>query len=43
MKGQVPDEELKALDSRVTVETIVPLTVPGLAAERCAVILSEAG
>ena len=43
MKGQVPDEELKALDSRVTVETIVPLTVPGLAAECCAVILSEAG
>lgn len=43
MKGQVPDEELKALDSRVNVETILPLTVPGLEAERCVVILSEAG
>ncbi len=42
MKGQVPHEELKALDTSVTVDTILPLTVPGLDAERCAVILREA-
>lgn len=42
MKGQVPDEELKALDNSVNVESILPLTVPGLDAERCVVILSEA-
>ena len=39
MKGVRPDEELKALPADVTAEAIIPLTVPGLAAERHLIIL----
>ncbi len=39
MKGVRPDAELKALPADVTVEAILPLTVPGLAAERHLIIL----
>jgi 16S rRNA (guanine527-N7)-methyltransferase len=39
MKGQRPDDELKALPADIAVEAIVPLTVPGLAAERHLIIL----
>ncbi len=39
MKGVRPDAELKALPTDVTVEAILPLTVPGLAAERHLIIL----
>ncbi len=39
MKGVRPDEELKALPADITVEAIIPLTVPGLAAERHLIIL----
>jgi 16S rRNA (guanine527-N7)-methyltransferase len=39
MKGVRPDDELKTLPADITVEAIVPLTVPGLAAERHLIIL----
>ena len=39
MKGLRPDEELKALPDDIAVEAIVPLLVPGLAAERHLIIL----
>ena len=39
MKGVRPDEELKALPADITVEAIIPLTVPGLDAERHLIIL----
>ena len=39
MKGVRPDAELKALPADVTVEAILPLTVPGLDAERHLIIL----
>ncbi len=39
MKGVRPDAELKALPADVAVEAILPLTVPGLAAERHLIIL----
>lgn len=39
MKGQRPDAELKALPADIAVEEIVPLRVPGLAAERHLIIL----
>jgi 16S rRNA (guanine527-N7)-methyltransferase len=39
MKGVRPDDELKALPADITVEAIIPLTVPGLAAERHLIIL----
>ncbi len=39
MKGAWPDAELRALAADVTVEAILPLTVPGLAAERHLIIL----
>jgi 16S rRNA (guanine527-N7)-methyltransferase len=39
MKGQRPDDELKALPDDVALEAIVPLDVPGLAAERHLIIL----
>jgi len=39
MKGVRPDEELQALPADITVEAIIPLTVPGLAAERHLIIL----
>ena len=39
MKGQRPDDELKALPDDIAVEAIVPLDVPGLAAERHLIIL----
>ena len=39
MKGVRPDDELKALPADITVETIIPLTVPGLDAERHLIIL----
>jgi len=39
MKGVRPDAELKALPADITVEAILPLTVPGLAAERHLIIL----
>ncbi len=39
MKGVRPDAELRALAADVTVEAILPLTVPGLAAERHLIIL----
>ncbi len=39
MKGGRPDAELRALPADVAVEAILPLTVPGLAAERHLIIL----
>src|SRR5574343_473728 len=39
MKGVRPDDELQALPADITVEAIIPLTVPGLAAERHLIIL----
>lgn len=39
MKGTRPNDELKALPSDITVETIIPLSVPGLDAERHLIIL----
>ena len=39
MKGVRPDDELKALPTDITVDAIIPLTVPGLTAERHLIIL----
>jgi 16S rRNA (guanine527-N7)-methyltransferase len=39
MKGVRPDDELKALPVDITVDAIIPLTVPGLDAERHLIIL----
>ncbi len=39
MKGVRPDDELKTLPADITVEAIIPLAVPGLAAERHLIIL----
>jgi 16S rRNA (guanine527-N7)-methyltransferase len=39
MKGVRPEDELKALPADITVEAIIPLTVPGLEAERHLIIL----
>ena len=39
MKGVRPDDELKALPADITVEAIIPLSVPGLEAERHLIIL----
>jgi len=39
MKGMRPDDELKALPADITVEAIIPLSVPGLDAERHLIIL----
>ena len=39
MKGIRPDDELKALPADIMVEAIIPLTVPGLGAERHLIIL----
>lgn len=42
MKGMRPDEELGKLPADIAVEAIMPLTVPGLAAERHLIILRAA-
>jgi 16S rRNA (guanine527-N7)-methyltransferase len=39
MKGVRPDDELKALPADIAVETVIPLSVPGLDAERHLIIL----
>ena len=39
MKGIRPDDELKALPADIMVDAIIPLTVPGLSAERHLIIL----
>jgi 16S rRNA (guanine527-N7)-methyltransferase len=39
MKGQRPDNELQALPADITVQATIPLSVPGLAAERHLIIL----
>lgn len=39
MKGVRPADELKALPAEITVEAIIPLSVPGLDAERHLIIL----
>lgn len=39
MKGVRPDDELKALPADIAVEAIIPLSVPGLDAERHLIIL----
>jgi 16S rRNA (guanine527-N7)-methyltransferase len=39
MKGVRPDDELQALPADITVEAIIPLSVPGLDAERHLIIL----
>ncbi|MDE2440015.1 MAG: 16S rRNA (guanine(527)-N(7))-methyltransferase RsmG [Betaproteobacteria bacterium] len=39
MKGVRPDDELKSLPTDIAVEEIIPLTVPGLNAERHLIIL----
>jgi 16S rRNA (guanine527-N7)-methyltransferase len=39
MKGIRPDDELKGLSADIVVEAIIPLTVPGLGAERHLIIL----
>ncbi|MCK9488545.1 MAG: 16S rRNA (guanine(527)-N(7))-methyltransferase RsmG [Xanthomonadales bacterium] len=43
LKGQRPDDEIDALPADIRVEAIVPLAVPGLAAQRHAVIMSRSG
>jgi 16S rRNA (guanine527-N7)-methyltransferase len=40
MKGRAPDEEIAALPAGFRVEAVVPLTVPGLAAQRHAIIMA---
>ena len=40
MKGQRPDDEIAALPADVRVEVVIPLAVPGLAAQRHAVIMA---
>lgn len=42
MKGKRPDDELAALPPSVTAFHVEPLTVPGLAAERCLIWLRQA-
>lgn len=42
MKGKRPDDEINELDADVTVSQVIPLTVPGLDAERCLVVMQEA-
>ncbi|MBR9812550.1 16S rRNA (guanine(527)-N(7))-methyltransferase RsmG [bacterium] len=42
MKGRPPDDEIKGLDTDVTVSEIIPLQVPGLDAERCVVVMELA-
>ena len=39
MKGVRPDAEIDALPADIQVEAVIPLTVPGLAAERHLIIL----
>ncbi len=39
MKGQQPTEEIAALPADIVIEAIIPLTVPGLDAERHLIIL----
>ncbi len=39
MKGQRPDAELQALPADIVVEAVIPLSVPGLDAERHLIIL----
>jgi 16S rRNA (guanine527-N7)-methyltransferase len=39
MKGVRPDAEINALPADILVEAVIPLTVPGLAAERHLIIL----
>lgn len=39
MKGVLPDDELKALPADIAVDAIIPLSVPGLDAERHLIIL----
>jgi len=39
MKGVCPDDELKALPADIAVEAVIPLSVPGLDAERHLIIL----
>ena len=41
MKGKLPTQEMAALPAEVTVFHVEPLTVPGLAAERCIVWLRQ--
>ena len=41
MKGAVPDEEIAALPAGWRVESVHPLTVPGLAAERHLVVVGR--
>ena len=39
MKGQRPDDELQSLPADIVVEAVIPLSVPGLDAERHLIIL----
>lgn len=41
MKGRLPREEIAALPESVRVREIIELSVPGLAAERCVVLINE--
>lgn len=43
LKGQRPDDEIHALPADIHVDAVVPLQVPGLAAQRHAVIMSRSG
>lgn len=43
MKGVRPDGEIAALPDGVEVEAVIPLQVPGLAAERHLIVMKEAG
>lgn len=43
LKGQRPDDEIDALPADVRVDAVVPLQVPGLAAQRHAIIMSRSG
>jgi 16S rRNA (guanine527-N7)-methyltransferase len=41
MKGRLPQQEIAALPESVRVREIIELSVPGLAAERCVVLINE--
>jgi 16S rRNA (guanine527-N7)-methyltransferase len=43
LKGKHPAEELAMLPPNVAMFHVEPLTVPGLAAERCIIWLQKAG
>lgn len=41
MKGRVPTDEIQGLDDTVQVESVIELTVPGIDAARCLIVMRE--